>query len=349
MRHVLELCLQMDQLAERTYRQMAEDCDDVSLATMFRHMGSEEAAHVEWWRRLLDAWEDGLVPDAFSDTVELEKHLESIYEEVTRLSDASATISCDSMLDLAVRMEFFMLDPIFGELLDLVEPARAAARHHAYANHIERIVRAVQERYGSDSLTGFLATVLRRTWRDNVELAGHATRDSLTGLHNRRSLDVQLRQWAAWSQRYHRPLAVVLVDVDDFKLVNDRYGHITGDRALQAVAGALTDAVRASDLVARYGGDEFAVVAPELEPDEFDTLCNRIVERVRALSLPTEDGQNVLLSVSVGGVVAAPRTDGFIARPEDLLAAADRGLYAAKRAGKDRASVPLLLDEPIAI
>ena len=194
------------------------------------------------------------------------------------------------MLDIAARLEFFLLDPIFGELLDLTEPGGAGKHREAYARHLERIVSAIEMFYTRGDLARFLARVLRRAWRDNLALAAFATRDPLTGMYNRRGLMTHLEQWMSWAGRYDRPLGVLLVDVDDFKSINDTHGHAVGDIALDGRRGALAGTVRGSDLVARYGGDEFAVVAPETDAEELRALANRLIESVAAARLEDWDG-----------------------------------------------------------
>ena len=159
--------------------------------------------------------------------------------------------------------------------------------------------------------------------------------DGLTGLHNRRYGDEQLRASLAWARRHHEPLAVLLVDVDRFKAVNDRHGHAGGDAVLRAVAERLRGTARAEDVVARWGGEEFLVVSREAEPERAGLLAERM--RTTVSTSPVEaDDLSVPVTVSVGvvaGLVGAATT------AEDLLAEADRNLYRAKAEGRDRVVV----------
>ncbi len=334
MRTILDLCARMDQLAQSTYRSMAASCENPDLSEVFRRMAIEEGGHIEWWTELLSAWDQGLVPDVVNDTEGLERHMRQLFEEMVATAPSDfAGVDDDTKLDIAARLEFFMLDPIFGELLDLTEPGGARQHREAYARHLERIVGAIEMHYSRGELARFLARVLRRAWRDNLALAAFASRDPLTALYNRRGLMTHLEQWLSWAERYSRPLGVLLIDVDDFKSVNDTHGHSVGDLALRAVGTALEAGLRGSDLVARYGGDEFAVVAPETGVEDLEMLAQRLVDGVRATPLEDWDGSKIPLSISVGGAVMLS-SDG--AGVDGLLAAADASLYEAKQHGKGR-------------
>jgi len=346
-RAILELCVMMDRHAEELYAGLASVCPDPGLAVTFEQLRRDEAEHTGWWEGLLSAWEQGLLPDLVNDTDELKERLQLLHEELDLIrTEQLEKLPIDGMLAFAARLEFFMIDPVFGELIDLIEPARADRRHAAYQAHLQRLVDAISEHYPTESLAGLLAATLSRTWRDNLRLAIYATHDTLTGLYNRRALQTHLPQWAAWSARYGHPLSVMLIDVDRFKTVNDTFGHAEGDKALQAVAHALREATRASDLVIRYGGDEFAVIAPETDSDEYFELCSRITETVRDLDVRTDAGAPIPLSVSVGGVVAKDPAGSPQRRVEGLLASADQSLYAAKTSGRNCAAPPASADSP---
>lgn len=344
MREILELCIEMDLLAQRAYRVMSSHCENKGLAKTFKKMAAEEGTHVSWWNDLLGAWERGLLPDLVNDPDTLTERLTYLRAELEEaVSSSLQERSDDEMLATAARIEFVMIDPIFGEFIDLTEPAQADRRHEAYSAHLQRLIEAIEHHYEEGSLATFLAGILNRTWRDNLALAVYATRDPLTGIHNRRALDTHLRQWSAWSARYGRPIGVALVDIDLFKSVNDTRGHAFGDKALREVAEALKKATRSSDLVVRYGGDEFAIIAPETEPDEFAGLLERIVTTVREIDLRDAEGHRVPLSVSAGGAVAVDPPASHPRSPDRLLAAADQSLYSAKQSGRDRAAQPVIL------
>jgi len=176
--------------------------------------------------------------------------------------------------------------------------------------------------------------------RINLQLDELAVSDPLTGLKNVRYFRPRLEEACAAALRSGEPLSLVVLDLDRFKEVNDRFGHPAGDRVLRAVAGAIASTVREGDTaarlngsVARMGGEEFAVVLPGAGQDEAAGIAARILDALRAVEVTTEQGR-VRVSASAG--VAALGPDA--APAEELYARADRAMYAAKTAGRDRVS-----------
>lgn len=167
-----------------------------------------------------------------------------------------------------------------------------------------------------------------------------STRDSLTGLHNRRALFERLTQELARSARYDEPLSLLLIDVDGLKELNDRQGHRAGDVALGVVGSAVRSGSRASDLSARWGGDEFAVLAPNTGTEAAASLA----ERVRALVAGGGAVEGVRVTISIGA--STVETGSRPPSAESLVRAADAALYEAKRSGRDRVVSTLWVPEP---
>jgi diguanylate cyclase (GGDEF)-like protein len=172
----------------------------------------------------------------------------------------------------------------------------------------------------------------RALQRQLVRLANH---DGLTDLFNRHRFDQELVREVAVMRRYGRRASVLIVDLDRMKAVNDELGHRAGDAILRAVADVLRREVRAGDVAARMGGDEFAVLLPETSATAASLLADRIAREVRACRIPSEDGRGeAWTTVSIG--IAPLDADAL---PERALARADDAMYAAKRAGGDRFAV----------
>jgi diguanylate cyclase (GGDEF)-like protein len=175
--------------------------------------------------------------------------------------------------------------------------------------------------------------VYARVIRLNERLAEQAAIDVTTGLFNRRHFNRQLHVTLRDAARRREVTALLLIDVDHFKLFNDHYGHLTGDDCLHQVAQAIAGATRRpGDIAARYGGEEFAVILPATGPEGARHIAQRVLAAIRALGLDHEaspTAETVTASIGVG-------TGKPGARFEDLIRVADDALYAAKRAGRDR-------------
>jgi diguanylate cyclase (GGDEF)-like protein len=163
-----------------------------------------------------------------------------------------------------------------------------------------------------------------------------ATTDGLTGIANRRQLDHTGDRIVKEAARYQRPVAAIMTDVDYFKRVNDGYGHVAGDDVLKGLASILREEARASDLVGRYGGEEFMVLLPNTDAEGARLFAERLRARLEAAEFATQGG---LLRVTASfGVSTVNPGSGTLA---DLIANADAALYRAKESGRNRVEVAL--------
>lgn len=159
--------------------------------------------------------------------------------------------------------------------------------------------------------------------------------DGLTGVYNRRYFDQQLATEWARAARSNEPLSLILLDVDFFKLYNDRYGHQAGDDALRSVAASLKSALkRPADLVARFGGEEFACILPETAFDDALIIANQLEQKIRSLAIPHQSSTvDSVITISVG---LATRANNTGSDATDLIGLADNLLYKAKHTGRGR-------------
>lgn len=184
-------------------------------------------------------------------------------------------------------------------------------------------------------LVAYVATIVAGEYRRSRDEAIRlSTVDPLTGLFNRTFFFAAVEREIARSDRSGRGFCVLMIDLDDLKVVNDRFGHVVGDRLLEAVGRVIGTRVRRIDTAARYGGDEFVVLLPETDIGGGLVLAEKIRQGAAALRIPTPEGASIRASLSIG--VAAYPGDGTT--PDELLAAADRAMYVSKRGGRDRVS-----------
>lgn len=176
-------------------------------------------------------------------------------------------------------------------------------------------------------------SVGERLTHQRKEMEKQAAHDPLTGLHNRRMFEERMGHEFERARRYGRPLSVLMLDVDDFKKINDRYGHHWGDVVLQAVARVMGERTRKSDISARYGGEEFILMLPEIALEGAMQAAEKLRQEIASLKFDPDSGPSFSPTVSVGvASMSARRYESSQAVVQD----ADEALYRAKRAGKNR-------------
>jgi len=167
-----------------------------------------------------------------------------------------------------------------------------------------------------------------------AEVQRLAITDELTGIYNRRRFFEQAEKEFSRSQRYDHPLSALIADIDHFKQFNDRYGHLTGDQVLREVARLLQESLRDSDVLGRYGGEEFAVLLPVTDARTAERVARRLLRRVADTPIPTEAGE-LHVQLSVGVAELSPETSSL----QELISRADQAMYLAKQAGRNCAAV----------
>jgi diguanylate cyclase (GGDEF)-like protein len=157
-----------------------------------------------------------------------------------------------------------------------------------------------------------------------AKLSELATIDGLTGVYNRRFLENKLGEEMAKAKRYHDHLALILLDIDQFKEINDQFGHLVGDQVLKKTAETINKCIRTTDLVSRYGGDEFVVLLPRTDPDQLSQVVERLDQALRNVSLWDQEKGTIRFTVSYG---ASSENKNF----DQILRQADKNMYKNKQ------------------
>ena len=214
--------------------------------------------------------------------------------------------------------------PREDEIMDVLEIPIADGRL------ITQQVHAVADVYGRPVGHLWLFQDVTRERQTADQLIYLAERDALTGLYNRHRFNEELGRMIADAQRHSSRVALLFYDLDDFKYINDTFGHRAGDAMLIRVAGEVAGQVRRNELYARLGGDEFAILVPEISDEMLRVLAERITRAIAQVRFQYE-GQSLRLTSSLGVAVFPDHADN----PEDLIARADTAMYQAKEAGKN--------------
>jgi diguanylate cyclase (GGDEF)-like protein len=188
---------------------------------------------------------------------------------------------------------------------------------------------------------GLVAALCLENAANRAKLLRSGLTDFLTGFHNRRYLHARLREELGRAQRFRQPIGCLMIDVDRFKPINDQYGHLGGDTVLREVARRIDAQMRASDIGARFGGDEFSIVLPQGSLQDAERVAQRVLEAVRGTPIQIDETHSETVSLSVGVAVAEPTQEArdYKLIAERLMAEADAALYRAKQAGRNCISV----------
>lgn len=273
----------------------------------------------------------------FFDTIQLlqDSVLDEISAQPTRLEVTSNRIVAGMLVVLVIALSLgvgafiWVLRSIFGPLTALRDAAdRLGAGHLS-----QRVSIPYHDEIGR--LGDSFNSTADRLETNLIELEELVVRDELTGLFNRREFFRRLNdEEIQRAHRYGGPLSLLILDLDNLKVINDEHGHLAGYQALNDVARSVDGQVRQGDFVARYGGDEFVVMAPEADADEAVTIAERIRCSVAGSPIWLDSGEYVNMSVSIGiGIATFPEDAGTA---DDLMLAADTALYRAKAAGRDQ-------------
>lgn len=330
MKVLLNLCEKIDAMASVVYRHFASQAKNQTLSSFWEEMSIEELDHVRGWQFLLDLNNHGALKDVFDDYEVMIDNLTNIQNRMTEyIARSREELSPKDQFLIACSMEIFMLDTAFVKLygvLDVLTPTEQKLNYHA---HLEKFRKNI-EYFITDNELDLLVTNLFRLWDENIKLLATARTDFLTGLHNRRGfLDLSAPLLHLVSRGTGQS-GLLMIDIDQFKLVNDSLGHPTGDRVLTILGGIIKGTVRHSDVCGRFGGEEFAVFLPSTPPERL----GEIAEKIR-LNVQNSTAMPVPITVSIGWS-ALSSVENVHSDLESLIAAADRNLYSAKQNGRNQ-------------
>jgi diguanylate cyclase (GGDEF)-like protein len=333
---ILNLCHAIEVSGVQLYLKLAELAKDPGLRSLWAEMAEEETAHIGFWNRMIAQAKQKKLPQMFDHPEAILRDLKEMLARTNALlNDRNLDASGPDAFLLAFRVEFLMINPAFETLFQMASLMDPIAENpqDGYDTHLNHIVQAARANSIITPELDLLGEVILKLWSENRRLTIQNRTDPLTGVLNRRGFFESIRPLSFLAQRNRSNVGMLMVDLDHFKRVNDRFGHPTGDRLLQQVAFTLKRSLRASDLVARYGGEEFIVFLPSIDRDATFEVAENVRKRI-AIESPAI----VPITVSVGAAQGSVEQDADLA-VDEMIRRADESLYHAKAAGRDRVEV----------
>jgi len=331
---IIALCIALDITAYKTYLGISHATTNSELRQFWADMAAEEKEHAAYWNSALRLAEQDSIPQLFDDPVRVRRELQGIKDKIDALLQAGFELQSipDTFL-LACRMEFFMNHHAFETLLQFVncsDPRQDVDRF--YEDHINKFIDAMNRFGASTPSLELLGESLRRSWMENKTLASQNSIDELTGVRNRRGFFSIVNIFGSFAKRNRFTVGILMADIDHFKKINDTYGHAKGDVVLRRVARILQEKIRPSDVLGRYGGEEFIIYMSQIDP----LAAYDVAEKLRkAVEADRQDSIGVTVSIGIA-CGTLPMGSDVEASLAEYISTADACLYEAKNSGRNK-------------
>lgn len=329
---ILSICLSLDKKASKIYSNFSKVAKDKNIKTFWKDMSMQEQEHVIFWEKILNMARAGMLPQVFDRPYELRKELKVMQSGIDTLvkRSKSARNTTDAFL-IAYRVEFFMLHPEFQSLFHFIKTVlNEPTPGDEYEAHLRGFIKALNQYGKASPELEFLGETILRFREVSEQLALQSYIDFLTGILNRKGLFNTIIPLSYLAQRNNYHVGIMMIDIDHFKHVNDTYGHQTGDEVLKSVALMIKSNIRSSDIVGRFGGEEFLVYLSPVNPASLTSIA----EKVRhSIEIESEESAQITVSIGVSSGLIKGNIEKAVAK---LIKRADTYLYVAKNSGRNR-------------
>lgn len=325
----LAICLDIDRMAKAVYERFAAENISPELTAFWNDVIRDETMHIHFWESALHLNNQSSL-FTIDNLPEKLRRLSQMKRNLCKLMRAFHDYgSPEKELLQAYLIELYLFDPAFISILQTVSSISKKIRT-SYGKHTMKFIRAMRQ-FGekkTHTTVDILGEILNNLYEVNQRLFTESVTDPLTGLLNRRGFFNTALPFLALSERNRYLCAVLMLDLDNFKHVNDEFGHPAGDRVLKDVAALLRSSIRRSDIPGRYGGEEFVVLCHAVKQSELETLCERIRRNIEQKS---GRKTGIPITVSIGATILKIGDTEL----SKMIDAADVNLLSAKAAGKN--------------
>ena len=332
---ILDLCIKIDQTAADLYTSLSASAGNEALKGFWNKMAAEGRSHLAYWQQLKTLAADDELPEAFDKPDQVIAELNERADQIEALQQQwENDKTVNSAFIIAYRLESYKLHPALRTLFQYFRPitdGKLPDDKELDETNISAFVAALRKYGEATPELELVGETLQRLWDQNKILSEHAQIDPLSNLLNRRGFFVMAQQMAYLSKRNRIPIAILLVEIDSFKTINELHGPQKGDEIIKTVGSTLKAALRRSDLIARYSGDEFIIMLPDTTEEGGVTVA----QKLRSAVLNARPG-GVMVSVSIGVAEDIMKEDIEQEFPM-LIRYAEGNLIIAKSNGKNQA------------
>jgi diguanylate cyclase (GGDEF)-like protein len=335
MTKIVEQCLTIDKNCSKIYQKLSQKAETKDMKSFWKTIDSADERHADNWNKLLNWANKGMLPLVFDKPTNVLEELKAINSKVNEMIKRSAYVhEIKKAFLIAFKLEFYLLHPAFETLSQYLRTlSDEKTPVDVYGAKINKLFEALYK-YDLVSLElELLGETIYRLWKENKRMAIQSNYDALTEVLNRRGLFNAIKPLSHLAQRNKNNIAIMMIDIDRFKNINDEFGHQFGDEVLRYVARTIKSNIRGSDILGRYGGEEFLVLLSSVEPQSLYEVGEKIR---RTVEKGNKNRGGVTISIGSSQAQIRSVVDKEL---EALINKADEKLLEAKKRGRNRVIV----------
>ena len=326
---VIDLCAVLEERALGIYETLLGLAEDERLRDLWSTMVADEKEHRDYWLRLKELCADGGVPEVFDEPRRYVDELQALMLRFDHIADHVKTeYRTPAVFVHTLRLEFLLLHPSFVILFNcLPREEDGMLPSRSYEQHLGRLLNAMMDFEALSPEMELLGEAIGQVYKKSEEGAARAVTDHLTGIHNKRGLYIAMKPLAYLARREREAAGVLIIEINGLKEINEAFGRKVGDRILRKVAEVVSLRLRASDVVGRFGGDDFLALLTRFDLRHFRLIGEEIATLAGEISVG-----EAKVAFSVGGACAV-MGDDVEETLESLIRGADRALDEARKEG----------------